>query len=63
MPKNHANKNRTAKANKNMQISAILNIENTLKNAIHIPEGGRTVSRSCCYNHRVIVDNFKDSFF
>ena len=36
VPRNHANKNRTAKTNENMQISVIKSIENTSKNAIHI---------------------------
>ena len=36
VPRNPANKNRTAKNNENMQISAIKSIENTSKNAIHI---------------------------
>lgn len=36
VPRNHANKNRTAKTNENMQILAIKSIENISKNAIHI---------------------------
>ena len=36
VPRNHANKNKTAKTKENMQILAIKSIENISKNAIHI---------------------------
>lgn len=34
VPRDHANKNKTAKTNENMQFSAIKSIENTLENPI-----------------------------
>lgn len=36
VPRNHTNKNKTAKTNENMQVLAINSIENMSKNAIHI---------------------------
>lgn len=36
VPRNHANKNKTAKTKENMQILAIKSIENISKNAIQI---------------------------
>ena len=36
VPRNHANKNKTAKTKENMQILARKSIENISKNAIHI---------------------------
>ena len=44
VPRNHANKNKTAKSKENMQILAIKSIENISKNAIHI---------ACCFSLKV----------